>query len=297
MNSTISAFVLPSRPIQPTWAVLPDDLLSEISTYLTPEEVGRASGICRSWQAAFSDPHVWRQQARNVNVIPRGNEVANPKQVFANPYPVVAFGRDEWIRHVGDPGEVPRLPSHIHEILRSPCPFWPNSTVGQTHALVLIPRSVTRRVDGVQVTVPLTLRNLNRLARSGNEGAGIGYRYIGNEILAEHGDTEIESHWVLMTKDVLPGNRNRNFEEQRTLIANHAGYTVPKGLDVAAVVLMQYLRSGERLLGDDRRAYTQCQERARGYRLVVGGFAPGGLFVHTPCFDYDYIGVAGLRKF
>ncbi len=44
--------------------------------------------------------------------------------------------------------------------------------------------------------------------------------------------------------------------------------------------------------------YTRCHEMLQGYHLVVGGFAPGGLYVPSLHYDDDErIGVAGLRKF
>ena len=50
-------------------------------------------------------------------------------------------------------------------------------------------------------------------------------------------------------------------------------------------------------------AYTKVQhifsltETINGWPLVVGGFAPGGLFVSNFYDDFSFVGVAALRKF
>lgn len=224
-----------------------------------------------------------------------GNIIENAKQTFANPHPAIAFGREEYIRYgIGDPGEEPPLPSNIHEVLQKPCPFWPGKTIEETHTLVLIPQTVTRIVNGRPVTVPLTLRTLDELLRSSNNGADVGYRFIWEEILEEHGDTPVgESHWVLMTNDVVPGSRNQNYPHQKQLVENQ-GYEVPDLLDAATAILLERIRSGRRLFSSNPWTYTRCQQTTLGYQSVVGGFARGGLSVGSYVHGSD--GVAALRK-
>ena len=54
------------------------------------------------------------------------------------------------------------MPSNIHAILTSPCPFDPTKTVRETHLLVLVPA----RVNGA----PLTLNLLGELVKKPKGG-------------------------------------------------------------------------------------------------------------------------------
>jgi hypothetical protein len=121
-----------------------------------------------------------------------------------------------------------------------------------------------------------------------------------------------------MTTDVLEGSRNKRFDNptndpevqtQRQCVAELAKkaaveYEVPPALDAAACILAQYFDScngklawGRRLFSDNPLTYTRCQEKVGDYQVVVGGFAPSGLFVIFSRYDDDDIGVAALRKF
>lgn len=57
-------------------------------------------------------------------------------------FPPIVFGKEKWSTYLGDTGVEPPLPKNIHEILLSPCPFWKDKKVGQTHIPVLIPETV-----------------------------------------------------------------------------------------------------------------------------------------------------------
>jgi hypothetical protein len=283
-------------PAAPGWPSLLEDLFGELSTFLTPKELGRCMSVCKSWGKCISQNKVWSKKAQQKGIINSTTQIENARrQLFAKP--AIAFGRGEWIRHIGDSGEIPPLPLNIYEILQSPCPFWPGKRVKDTHILVFIPRTVTRIINGNSVTTPLTLRTLDELLKSSNNGTGVGYGYIWDKILQEHGDTPIkESHWVLMTNDVIPGSRNQTYAHQKSLVEN-AGYEVPSILDAAASILLEYIRSGRRLFSNKPWTYTRCQQAVNGYQLVVGGFAPAGLGVdYYDNFGNEYHGVAGLRK-
>ena len=113
----------------------------------------------------------------------------------------------------GDIGDEPPLPPNICGILASPCPFDPKKTVRETHMLVLVPA----RVNGV----PLTLNLLDKLVQAPRGG---GHKTLLNKnsyqgILDQYGDVPCrESHWVLMTRDVLPGTRNKSFKDQCAIL-------------------------------------------------------------------------------
>ena len=149
----------------------------------------------------------------------------------------------------------------------------------------------------------LTLKSLGELAKKYFSASNTGYRFIWPAIIQENGDKSInKSQWVLMTNDVLPGSRNKNYSEQQKIVADLAeksliSYEVPETLESAACILSQYFGANICLFSDSPWTYTRCQENVQGYQVVVGGFAPAGLSVNYVNFDYSDIGVAALRKF
>ena len=202
-----------------------------------------------------------------------------------------------WERYFGSVGSVPSLPSGIVQVMDSPCPFWSGNQVKDTHLLALIPS----RVGGK----PLTLDYLGELIQSPKGGGyATKYRIYWDEAREAIGSQSPDSsYWVLMTKDVLPGSRNKSYQDQCALVADHANrtglsYEVPGALESAVVMLLHHVRSGERLYRDGILAwtYTRCREKVQGYPVVVGGFSSGGLDVDVDNYD-PRNGVAGLRKF
>ena len=210
--------------------------------------------------------------------------------------PAMAIGAQAWEQYFGSVGPEPPLPADIDKILDSACPFWVGKRVKDTHLLVLIPASVGGR--------PFTLTLLGELIRSPKgEGYRTEYRPYGNAVQAALGDQSSgSSYWVLMLRDVLPDSRGKTYENQKALVAEHARrkglpYELPQALEAATAILLHYVRTGERLYGDDPWTYTRCQETvANKYPVVVGGFSSGGLLVNFRNGDYYDNGVSCLRK-
>ena len=202
------------------------------------------------------------------------------------------FGKAKWERFFGDVGAEPPLPKDIVEVLKSPCPYWGGKRIEETHLLVLIPQTVNGR--------PLTLSTLQELIQHPREG-GASTKYSNYYELAqkEIGSQPVSSsYWALMTKDVLPNSRSKNYGEQQALIKGP--YAVPGALETATGLLMHHAQTGERLYPDQPQTYTRCQETlSNGYRVVFGSFGSSGLFVFSFNFviRYDYFGLCGLRKF
>ena len=67
------------------------------------------------------------------------------------------------------------------------------------------------------------------------------------------GDKSYPSHWVLMTRDIIPGSRSGEyFKECLDMITNHRKktgipYELPHLLEATASILMYYVKTGERL--------------------------------------------------
>jgi len=207
------------------------------------------------------------------------------------PYPTIAFGKKKWETYFGDIGEEPPLPKNIDTILDSTCPIWKDKKVRETHMLVLIPTSVNKK--------PLTLHSLGELVKSPKEGNVTGYKYIGKY----YGNkTAPKSYWVLMTREILPGSRNKSCKDQLTLLTDLAknakiDYEVPTALEATVCTFLHYISTKERLFNDKPNTYTRCLENAQNDQMSIGNFDLAGLSLNNFYYVNDNFGVAALWKF
>jgi hypothetical protein len=205
----------------------------------------------------------------------------------------MAFGAKEWEKYFGEVDTALPPPPDIDKILESPCPFWPGKQVKDTHLLVLIPKEVDGRAFNLNL-----LEELIQHPKGG--GHATKYEFYGSDTKEQFGtQSPRASYWVLMTRDVLEGSRNKTYKDQKALIAAHAPYALPGALEAATAILLHYVRGKERLYADKPWTYTRCQElEDNKYPVVVGGFSSGGLHVPYDYNDYcDDFGVSCLRKF
>jgi hypothetical protein len=248
-------------------SAMPTDVMENIIFRNLPFSVlGRCSLVCK----------VWREMSEK-----QINTFSHEK----------AFGPKEWFIHFGiDLSNVPRLPPDIAEILSSDCPFWPSKEVHETHLLVLVPQTVNGQ--------PLNLKTLGELVKKPLKGLATQLRSF---ILGKYTDpTAPSSHWVLLTRDVIEGSRNKSYPDQQTLLSQKGQgvYAVPTILDATVCIFMEYVRSGTRLYSDSPWTYTRCQEKHNAkWQLGVGGFASGGLHVYNVGCHFELRGVAGSRIF
>lgn len=195
------------------------------------------------------------------------------------PIPEIASGKVIWARHFGDIGEEPRrLPSNINEILASTCPFWPESKVRETHVLVLMPSEV----DGQ----PYHLDGLVELIKYPNDGKNRIQCAYGVPIQRSIGNQSIvKPYWALMTKQVVPGTKNRTFEEQLSIVQSKvpnfsllSSCGPPTALEAATCLSMELMRTGTnsvlplRLEApiSDKHCRTNCQEQVSNQSVFVG---------------------------
>ena len=148
----------------------------------------------------------------------------------------LAFGPKDWQLFFGEIGEVPPIPEGMAEILKSQCPFNPGKQVRDTHMLVLIPQTV----DGQ----PFTLNLLQELIGNPKEKAASRSIYC-DAVKDDLGDKQFgEAHWILMTKDIIPGSRNKTYDDQKQLVQEKEvdGYELPSAIEAAASILMHYFK-------------------------------------------------------
>ena len=186
-----------------------------------------------------------------------------------NLLPPYAFGKAQWETYFGDVGAEPPLPPNLREILASLCPFDRTKTVQETFLLVLVPETVNG--------APLTLNRLGELVKA-PKGGGHATQYhkdSSDSIFKQCGDTPSrESHWVLMSRDVVPGTRDKSFADQRAIVEGFGAGQVPTLLEAAVCILMEHVHTGNRLYSVSPLTFTRCIEKYKGYQAVIGCFTP-----------------------
>ena len=231
--------------------------------------------------------------SHKINFIPsKPTVISNTKDSYFS-ISSIAFGKADWEKYFGDIGVEPPLPASIGEMLNEACSFWKGKKVKETHLLVLIPDKINRK--------PFTINCLKKLINKPKSGHSTKYECYNNYAKKAVGNKSYPSHWVLMTKGIIPGSKDKWYSECCEMVANHSKktglpYELPNLLEATVSILMHYVKTGERLYIDNQWTFTYSQDfNKNNVPLVVGGFAPSGLQLRIS--DIFGCGVAGCRKF
>jgi hypothetical protein len=203
------------------------------------------------------------------------------------------------------PERVPPAPCRMAKILDRKCPIHSDQKQEDTHILSLIPEEFG--------TVNRFESDILRPYGEANYPEGenpLRFRHFWDDARQEHADVPFApTHWVLMTKDVLPGSRSKSWDEQAALVNKLSrkalvDYEVPTLQQMFTAIATHKVATGESLYqaGNERNGnvYTSTcvKETTENYHLVVGGSAPSGVFVHNVyVYGKESLGVAALRKF
>ena len=259
---------------------LPDELVLKVFFYLNIATLGTICCVNKAWKQLANDPILLKKAI----------------------YREIAFGNDKWAQCFGadvvkDEDKREEFSSLPSDDFIADCKkfksIFPGRNAKDSLMLVRLPKTLNGG---------LTLKNLGELAKKYFSYSDRGYGFILPPIVQELGDKSIDkSHWVLMTKGILPGSRAKSYSEQQKIVADLAeksliGYEVPDTLESAVCILSQYFGSNIRLFSDNPWTYTYCKDEFEGYQTVVGGFASAGLIVSYDIY-HDNLGIAALRKF
>lgn len=254
--------------------VILDDYLLRIFEHLEradPKALLQARVVCRQWRRVSEDDSLCKIP-KNVNVI----------------------GSDVWNTHV----DLAALGLDV-----SDGPTLSKRAIALASRKFLSSVEIERDAGITLLTMPkgLTWIKLVALAKSPKAGNKTDFCYIYSKILDQFGGTSVtQTYVVAISNSVLENSRSLSFENQQALLVN-SGCEVPGLLEMATLNIMTYISSPSelpiRLFGDTPWTYSRCKEKVNGNRVVVGGFAPSGLYVIDYYYDHDVIGVAGLRKF
>lgn len=119
------------------------------------------------------------------------------------------------------------------------------------------------------------------------------FSFVNELFKTMYGDVEVEhSYRLVITNGVLKGSRCKLVNE----VQSYGGYTIPKVLEVAVLIIMTSLISNVYLFNRDSGTYTFCQEQTHAFgttfkddRMIVGCVSnPGiGLSVRDNCWGKD----------
>jgi len=255
---------------------LPEELIVHIFCGFNLTTLATISCVNKKWRQIASESSLWRSAI----------------------YREIAFGSDKWVQYFGENiikdedrfEELHSLP--FKDFITDSRKFYaifPEKSVRDSLLLVRLPKTLNSQ---------LTLKNLEELVNrcfSTNNSTSL---LIWSPIIKELIDESItSSHWVIMTKSLLPGSKKKSYSEQEEMIAGLSkksivGYRIPTILESVVCILSEYSSSKTQLFTD----YTRCRNQIQGYTTVVGGLSASHLSINHN-YESDKVGVVALRNF
>ncbi len=258
--------------------VLLVDTQGKVSTFVKEKleqilQVPQVTGASLTPSSPQPQPSHTYNQTSSSQISTSSPQIASIPKLITPPLLLsTAIGENNW-EVLGDVGNIPPLPKDIHQILQSNSLLFPYKTVRDAHLLVLIPKTLNGN--------PLTVKNFEKLVENPRYPAHFPTKYLFPPDLEGYEDKPVaESYWILMTRHFIGGSFNKNYEEQKALVASCAKqtgltYELPKLLEAVICILLHYVTTGERLYPDRPATITRCQERG----FTVGGFGSKGLAI------------------
>ena len=199
------------------------------------------------------------------------------------------FGQEEWSQHIGSIPEEEALspPKEMLDALGSPCPFFDNMLVAQSHICVLMPKKLNNK--------PLTWGSLQSYLQAKN--------FIITPPQQKLLDVSIEkSYWFIITKEALPCSNKEYDSDPLKLEPPQEGYRLPNMLEAVVSIVLYFLQTRENLFKD---SYTYCgdNELAAKKSLIVGDLSEIesrgnflGVFHQRTCNPRS-VGMTAVREF
>lgn len=243
---------------------VPSELWLNIFCFLNAEEVVGIARVCRLWNTiAFTSAYS-----------------------ISSPSWLKDIDAGVWEKHVD-------LKKYGLEISEVPCENRP--------ALVKALKPLARKVENnkgiTNMVIPkgLTLKKILQIATD----KLVPIQFIGDKILILFGDSAVEQTCVLFFTNSIFENTRRytlNYRKavQITNIGKECGIAIQmhQVRDFVALLVLTYLNSPEnaRTLLYPSATYTQLIEEVNDW-VVVGGFGPFGLHVHSSSYNSGTVGV------
>lgn len=229
----------------------------------------------------------------------RWNNIANDQRLWKQMRPVNTFGAKEWLEYLGaDIDEEPPFPNDIMAIHKSLCPFTNKQKVWQTHALVLIPKTINGEQFNIENLTKCTKSKFERMNGQIGKNSWQTAQYIW-EPLMKCSNTG-ESYWMLIKMTVLYKSRKKSYSDQQKLVEldGKGNYQIPNVVEAAAWVLLKYAYSMPKsTYGLNPWAYTRTQINIQNQQMVIGGCMTNGFIAGTDKVAHKNVGVMAVRKF
>jgi hypothetical protein len=253
------------------------DVVALVLDYLSTKEKGRASKVCAQWR--FQVYELVEEKFSDLSKMPR---------------PLNIIGSEEWAR------------CGLHGI--------PSITLGLIERLLVLHLLEELPVEGdaggtlLMMPEGFDFNALTKLMDAfrkahGEAGAAAKFDSIWPEVDRDLRKVpSAQGRIVFMTRNVLLESRNQNFKSQKALVEGHR-CEMPDALTAATLAMVTYMVSQEFLFGQDdvrgtfTRTLDEVDVKGDRYKIVVGGFAPAGLYVLSNPLAHDSLGVGALRKF
>jgi hypothetical protein len=240
--------------------IMPDSVIRHIFHFLANRDIAIASMVCKNWKSIIIKDNILKMKKINLDNY---------------------YGKDKWQKYFGDIGVEPTLPANIAQILNSPCPFFSEKKVRDTHILVLVPEKVNER--------EVHLDSLSELIKNPKRGYKMQYSWYYDFVRKELGTQSQKSHWVLITKDLIPYARYRHYLPKKPIQLFSEitiPYNRPRTLEAIISILMHYVETGEVLYTDDKLGKETksicCPEKVydNAWPVIIRADSSGNLYVY-----------------
>lgn len=204
------------------------------------------------------------------------------------------FSPEDWLTFYGIKIKDAKLPiplKELEEIMNSPCPFFPEQKVKETHFLMFIPGRINKKGKRLSIRILQKFFPKNQTPRFWN--------YLADNLADNnqpYADEKIEKNtWVLVLKEVIPHSRQETYAEQLTMLPS--GYIIPTAVVITTFLFSIYQKSkGEKIMEFD---FGRTNSLAYGGRRVyVGSINQNELFICTEEDDErnSDLGVYAIRE-
>ena len=280
MASSVSFTLTPQPPVNQEW-ISPEEQLERLSLYIA-KKISDVSGLI------FPIAHL---VAKYGEIDDSAMEWHRALVILAQTNPKVF------------PQKIPPLPTDIFEILYSRCLISrdkkkPDGTffkIKESHVLSLI-------LEEFGTLAQLEKDILKPFGEANYPQNENPFHFRSFENLCGNQQTApMRTHWVLMSKDVLPGTKGKGYRRQEALVDSLSrkslvAYRIPTLLQTFATFAIHKIATGESLYSDGNvSTYTRVTDLSRRNGMMsFGGSAPSGVCTQD-FLTGDDLGAAVLR--
>lgn len=246
---------------------LPTDIILEIFKFLSPEQLGQVSCVCKTWQKIGTSEVLWKK--------------FDLKELFPK---LAIIDEAVWEAHI----DLKKYQLSFEDIL----------PLDNRQVIPLIKRLfATLKIEndaGITfLTLPkgLSYNKAKEFAQSPLQGNSTNFRYTWHQSPEGLADAHVKkTHRVFITNQVIYGSRTMTFTEQKLLLSE-LKCQIPEVLPLSTLAILTYITSKEipptRLLSDNPTTYSRCSDTIDNYSMVCGGYSMLGLGIDSFSLNFN----------